>query len=280
MNDPTKKVGIGRIVRLAWLEETASLVAAGHDKRAVHDALDRLLTDQVSRGGNAPRSGREKAITVLMKTWLIVPAGLEGLRDDGLGLLGKQGPTDRIAVHWGMLLAAYPFWGAVAAHAGRLLRLQSHVGAAQMQRRIREEYGERRGVERATRYVLRSFVDWGALVESGAPGIYTAAPQHPLQDATLAAWLAEAVLRSRAAKASSPRDLLSGPRLFPFQIGFVSTQELESRAPRLELVRHGLDEELLLLRKPEAGTARQKQQRNGHDLTAARRLFPDVSGNP
>ena len=110
MRDPARMVGIGRWVRLAWLEETASLVLAGNGKDAVHDALDRMLRDQISAGGNAPRSGREKAITVLLKTWLVVPKGLEPLRDDGLNLLRATRTPDRLAIHWGMLLAAYPFW--------------------------------------------------------------------------------------------------------------------------------------------------------------------------
>ena len=248
MRDPAHKVGIGPLVRLAWLEETASLVSAGNDKTAVHDALDRLLTDQISLGGNAPRSGREKAITVLMKTWLLVPDGLEPLCDDGLHLLNQVGGGERAAVHWGMVLAAYPFWGAVAARTGRLLRLEGHVGASQVQRRIREEYGERPGVERAAHYVLRSFVDWGVLVETVRQGVYSSAGPLAIRHPKLIAWLAEAVLRSRAARAATPRALLAGPRLFPCRPGFPSGEALVSHSTRLDFVRHGLDDELVMLR--------------------------------
>ena len=248
MRDPAQKVGIGRLVRLAWLEETASLISAGNDKAAVHDALDRLLTDQISLGGNAPRSGREKAITVLMKTWLLVPDGLEPLRDDGLHLLNKAGGGERVAVHWGMLLAAYPFWGAVAARTGRLLRLQGHAGASQVQRRIQEEYGERPSVERAARYVLRSFVDWGVLVETGTKGAYASTRPLSIRNPNLVAWLAEAVIRSRSAGAASPGALLRGPRLFPFRPPLTPGETLASHSARLDFVRHGLDEELVMLR--------------------------------
>lgn len=248
MRDPAQKVGIGRLVRLAWLEETASLVLAGNGKSQIHDALDRLLTGQISVGGNAPRSGREKAITVLMKTWLIVPDGLEPLRDDGLRLLNQVGGGERIAVHWGMLLAAYPFWGAVAARTGRQLRLQGRAGAAQVQRRIREDYGDRPGVERAARYVLRSFVDWGVLAETGRQGVYSPVPPVGVQDPRLVAWLTEAVLRSRAARAAAPHALLEGPRLFPFRSGPASGESLAAHSTRLEFVRHSLDQELVTVR--------------------------------
>ena len=69
-----------------------------------------------------------------------------------------------------MALAAYPFWGAVAAQTGRLLRLQGTVAAAQVQRRIKEGYGERDTVSRAARRVLRSFIDWRVLTDTATKG--------------------------------------------------------------------------------------------------------------
>ena len=249
MRDPARKVGIGRWVRLAWLEETASLILAGNDKDAVEGALDRMLRPEISAGGNAPRSGRAKAITVLLKTWLLVPTGLEPLRDDGLDLMRDTHPSSRIALHWGMLLAAYPFWGAVAAHAGRQLRLERFTTAAAVQQRIREEYGDRPSVERAARYVLRSFVDWGVLRESERAGVYAAAPGHALNEPKLLAWLAEAVLRSRRIRAGAPMALLAGPRLFPFCAVFSSAEAIVAQNARLDFVRHGLDEELVMLRR-------------------------------
>ena len=72
-------------------------------------------------------------------------------------------------------MAVYPFWSSVATQVGRLLRLQGSAAAAQVQRRIREQYGERETVARRARYVLRSYLDWGVLQETGAPGVYRAA---------------------------------------------------------------------------------------------------------
>ena len=75
-----------------------------------------------------------------------------------------------------MVMAVYPFWGSVAAQVGRLLRLQGAVvtspSAATLAGTI---WGERETVFRRVHYVLRSFVDWGVLNETGKfRGIYTA----------------------------------------------------------------------------------------------------------
>ena len=272
MRDQPKKVGIGRLVRLAWLEETASLVAAGNDKDGVHDSLDQLLAGRISLGGNAPRSGREKAITVLMKTWLLVPDGLEPMRDDGLRLWSLAEPGERLAVHWGMLLAAYPFWGAVAASTGRLLRVQGQTAPAQVQQRIRAEYGERPGVARAARYVLRSFVDWGVLTEAERVGAYSPAPRITIRNRELVGWLAEAVLRSRALPAAPPRAVLTGPRLFPFLPVLLTGDDLAAQTPRLDFVRHGLDQELVMLRRDVSELRNDKSQ---HRLLFARSGDPE-----
>ncbi len=48
------------------------------------------------------------------------------------------------------------------------------VAAGQVQRRVREQYGERETVSHRVRCVLRSFVDWEVLKETSKKGIYAA----------------------------------------------------------------------------------------------------------
>jgi hypothetical protein len=111
MTRGTDQIGFSQRVRLEWLDRTANLILAGNDKAAVNDALQELLKDKVSVGGQAERGTREKIISILMKTWQNPPRELEGLRDNGNKLLVGLPPEYRIAIHWGMVLAVYPFWG-------------------------------------------------------------------------------------------------------------------------------------------------------------------------
>ena len=249
MNAPATRVGFSQRVRLEWRDKTANLVLAGNDRIAVRDDLQELLTDKVSVGGRNERGSREKTITILMKIWLNVPHGLEGLRDEGLSLLREARANHRIAVHWGMALAVYPFWGDVAAQAGRLLRLQADLTTAQVQRRIRERYGDRETVSRATRRVLRSFIDWGVLDDTESRGRYTQGECYLITDEAMIAWLAEAILRSRSASNMGARSLSDDAAIFPFHLKYMSAARLVSHAPRLDVLRHGLDDELVMLRK-------------------------------
>ncbi len=257
MTRRTDQIGFSQRVRLEWLEQTANFVLAGNDKAAVSNALQHLLKDKVSIGGQAERGNREKIITILMKVWLTVPAELESLRVDGLELLKRVPRRHHMAVHWGIVMAVYPFWSGVATQVGRLLRLQGSAAAAHVQRRVREQYGERETVSRAARRVLRSYLDWGVLQESGEKGIYSAGPSLAVEDSRLIAWLVEASLHARANGSAPMKDLLDSPSLFPFRLKPMHAESLLSASSGLDILRHGLDDDLVMLRGQGWGRTKQ-----------------------
>ncbi len=248
MNSRPNQIGFSQRVRLEWLEKTVNLVLAGNDRSAINDALQELLKDKVSIGGKAGRGNREKVITILMKVWRNVPHELEALRTDGLELLKRLSGTDRIAVHWGMVMAVYPFWAAVASYTGRFLKLQGSAAAAHVQQRMREQYGERETVSRAARRVLRSCIDWGVLSETGTKGVYHQELSVYVDDPQIAAWLIEASLHTRSSGCAPLKELAGSTSLFPFRIKQVAAENLLAGSPRLDLLRHGLDDELVMLR--------------------------------
>lgn len=249
MTRRTDQIGFSQRVRLEWLEQTANFVLGGNDKTAVSDYLQEILKNKVSVGGQAERGNREKIVTILSKVWLTVPAGLESLRGGGIELLKRVPRGDHMAVHWGMVMAVYPFWSGVATQVGRLLRLQGSAAATHVQRRVREQYGERETVSRAARRVLRSYLDWGVLRESGAKGIYIACPSLAVEDSQLIAWLVEASLHARANGSAPLKDLLDSPSLFPFRLKPMHAESLRAASSKLEILRHGLTDDLVMLRK-------------------------------
>lgn len=250
MNGRVNQIGFSQRVRLEWLEQTANLVLAGNSQDDVNEVLQDLLKDKVSVGGQAVRGNREKIITILSKVWLNTPPELKRVRLGGLDLLKRLPRSDHIVVHWGMVMAVYPFWGGVATQVGRLLRLQGSAAAAQVQRRVREQYGERETVSRAARRVLRSYVDWGVLSETNVKGVYGAGRSMSIDDIPLIAWLIEASLYSRSNGSAPLKDLMDSPSLFPFLIKPVHAEGLLTASANLDILRHGLDEDLVMLQRP------------------------------
>ena len=240
-----EQIGFSQRIRLEWLEYTANLLLAGNPRDEIVATLSDRLREKLSVGNEPARGTRDKAITILTKVWVTVPREHRTLRDEGLDLLRRLPASDRMLVHWCMCMVAYPFFGTVADATGRLLQLQETAGAAQVQRRLRERFGERETVARAVRRILRAFIDWGALLESEGKGLYCIAPKRAVADLPLSIWAISAMLAVNNAKPRSTALLLRGPHLFPFDVVLPSTMDLEAHGA-FEVARHGLDQEVLI----------------------------------
>ena len=251
------RIGFSQRIQLDWLEYTANLALAGSPRDEIVAALGERLKDKLSIGSEPEWGSRNKAITILTKVWVTVPMDLQSLRNEGLEHLRDRGPNDRMLVHWCMCMAVYPFFGTVADAVGRLLRLQGTAGAAQVQRRLRERFGERETVARAAQRILRACIDWGVLRETEQRGLYRGAAKRPINDVPLALWAIKAVLFATGDSPRPASTLLRGPHLFPFAMALPSLGELEA-CEALDIFRHGLDQEVLFrLVTSDIGTPKQ-----------------------
>lgn len=227
-------------IRLAWMEHAARLAREESTPAEVLEALLQHVGLDLDGKVRGKRGSREKAATILMRTWVTPPRDLEFLRTECLELLEETSDSEiQVAIHWAMLGAVYPFWLAVAGSTGRLFRLQKTVSAAQIRRRLTETYGDRELVARATRTVLRSYVDWGVLDGSGTKGIYSANPTIKLEDPRFVAPLFEALLCANPDSDMSSHDLLNHPALFAFRLDQMCPQGIADAYSHLEVYETG-----------------------------------------
>ena len=240
------QIGFSQRIRLEWLEKTARFFLAGNTREEIEKELRDFLEDKLSVGSNPERGAREKAITILLKIWVSVPESLAGFHKEGLEFLRKLPPEDHLAIHWGMTMAVYPFFASVADQVGRLLRLQESFTLSQIQRRIREQLGERETVARAARRILSSFVDWEVLKRSAKRGNYAGTSPRLVTHRKLATWLIESVLLSSNSASGSLKSIAQAPSLFPFKLDSVNANDLKGNK-RLESYRQGLDEDIVML---------------------------------
>jgi hypothetical protein len=220
-------------VRYRWIEKSAQLFLAGLPARAATVELRSLLEND-PREKHLAAASRKRAVSILRRTWIAPPPPVRSLRDTAASLLRNLPRSDHLVIHWGMLMAAYPFWADVAASAGRLLSMQERLTARQLKRRLVEQYGDREIVLRATRTVLRTFVDWGTLKEV-RPGIYERIPPIPVRHETTLPWLAEIVMLARGVSEMPLSAFLSAPELFPFKIERDVVNRHSESPSRLEL---------------------------------------------
>lgn len=236
----TATIGFDRRLRQEWLDAIASKRSTGATVPELRKFGHKLLQ------ADCPADdARGKTLTVLFHLWVDVPAKAVALRDAACKLLADLEPRQRIALHWGLGLATYPFFRDTADATGRLLALQDSVSLAQIQRRIAERWGQRSTTQRAAQRIVRSWIDWGVLRESKQRGTYVAGRSIEVANA-LASWTVEAVLVGADAESQAVAQVRKAPQLFPFDLK-VSAHELR-RAPRLAVHRQGLNEEVVMLR--------------------------------
>jgi len=225
-------IGFSQPIKQAWLDFTVQRKLEGKSHTEIRAALNDFLSDQVSVGSTSRNSNRQKVISILSKIWLKVPQPIKSFRDEGLALF-KRLPEDRhVAVHWGMVMAVYPFFATAAENVGRLLRLQQYVSAAQLQKRLREKMGERDTVSAAARKLMRCWVQWEVLKDTGRRGIYAATGTHTISDAQLSSWLLESALIASKGQSAVLDNLVNyTPTLFPFSLSsryFIPGERLET----------------------------------------------------
>lgn len=241
-------IGIKQTIRFEWIQKTANLLMAGLDAKTIRQEMHEFLAERKGNGTEGGRSDKTRTFVVnnLMKIWISPDTELTPFRDASLAFL-RGNPSMALAVHWGMVSAAYPFWFNVARQTGRLLALQDQVTQMQIINRIKEQYGDRQTVSRYAQFVIRSFVAWGVLKDSKANGCYEKAPQISIGEPTLVILMFESALLATS-EGKGPLGLLqNNPANFPFKLPVLTGDFVAQRSERIDVARYGLDDELLKL---------------------------------
>lgn len=226
-----ERIGFDRLIRLRWLDQAALLAGELRDGDALHGALLQHLVLDLSG-----KDARRKTANVLTRVWWRTPAQHEALRDEALALFPHCHPDDRLFLHWGMVLVAYPLFGQVAGAAGRLLRLQGSLRLAQLNSRIAAQWGHRSTLDYAVPRIVYSMLDWQALIATDQPGVYQTSQPVTATDPSLLRWLLEAAMTAYG-NDRPLSDLLRAAELFPFALESGASQVTQS--PRLQVYQQG-----------------------------------------
>lgn len=226
-----KPVGFDQKIKLHYLDYIAR-EASSMDRKSMYEKLDEFLSADV-RGAMA----KKHVITMLMKIWYLVPDEVKVLRQSALDLLPSLSSRERLVLHWGMTLHAYPFFKDVVNELGNLFGLQNEVPRQQIGRKVKSLYGDRRRVEVATTAVLLSIKSWG-LIEGSKNNIYTMPEKYEISNTALKLWLAEVVLRVSDYQYMPLEMIPAAQVVFPFQFK-INIREFEQS--NFIINRQGLD---------------------------------------
>ena len=104
----SSRIGIDRRLNLEWLDAVAARVAAGDDESSIRAHLFEALRGEV-RGSRKRGTALHKTVGVLVGAWVLLPEELLSFRDRAIDLLPSLSPSERLAMHWAVLMASYRF---------------------------------------------------------------------------------------------------------------------------------------------------------------------------
>lgn len=230
-----KNIGFRRNIFRSWLDAAAMVALETDDPVQLRAQLDPVVAARI--GG---KESQRMALDILVKVWGISRDTNLPLRQEALKLWRTSASADdQLWLHYGMILAQYPFFRLSVATIGRMSQYTDTITSKDLKSRLSAELGQLGGLDRAIERVIFSLRDWGILAP--ATKQYTYSPRRQAfrtEKKELQLWLLSAALLAHPAEELPFSELVRLPELFPFCLT-VGVQDVRGSA-RFEVNRQGM----------------------------------------
>ncbi len=235
-----KNVGFLQYIKKDWLDATMAFYQNGQNIDEIKASLDTLIKYDVPKNEE-----RRKTIDVLTRIWIRIPSKLDSLRLDALNFYDDLDPNERIILHWGMLLLAYPFFRDIVFSIGSLLKIQNNFTSTQLRNRLVSNWGHRTTIIRAMDRIIQSLKNWNILIiddKSLKPN-----SKMIIKNESLCLWFLECVFRTENSDSMLFEKLISSQTMFPFELK-IPVYKIK-QAKNFEFQIHGMNIEMISLKK-------------------------------
>lgn len=212
-NSFSKNIGFRRNIFLPWLDAVAALCVETDDVAEIRARLDPMVAVQIESAEN-----RRMALDILVNIWVKSAKDAPNLHAEAVEFFAHaEATTDRLWLHYGMTMLAYPFFRLGVAAIGQISRNQDTLTAHDITQRLTAELGTLGSLGKATERILFSLRNWGILTETEARNVY--APRRRAFAAStrqLEQWLLATAITVHPGEEMTFPDLMRLPELFPF----------------------------------------------------------------
>ncbi|MCC5856374.1 MAG: hypothetical protein JJU10_11955 [Idiomarina sp.] len=220
-------IGFNRHLEMTWLTQTAAWAASGLTGAELKRHIDSLLAPAFTS-----KVAMDKTRNLLFGIWDPQSKSVPLRFQQQACQLLLNHSEHSLVLHWGLLMAKYPFFYFVAAQLGRIARHDGVFLYSQLEQRVTEEFGDTSTIKRSMQFVVRTLVNL-EILSNPKTGMYQLRKPITLTAPDLIAWLAEAVIRANDEKSRSLDRMNNEPALFPFDVAF--TEEVLSSTAILDL---------------------------------------------
>lgn len=204
-----KIVGMSRSIKLDWLNKTVELILDGKDEIQIRDELNEYLSFEIN-SLIVLRKTRE----ILMNIWVRTSNEFSDLKQLALEAY-KDEKSNKLALHWSMMLVAYPVFSDVCAFIGKVTRIQDTFTTTWLKEKLYEMWGERSTLYHSSEKIIQTLKLIGA-IENVKLGVYRINKYHLFDVKTIQVLLL-AIIKLKEKAYYEIAELSSVPQAFPFE---------------------------------------------------------------
>ena len=214
-----KMVGLSRNIKLQWLNKVVELEQEDLTTEERKEQLNEYLSFEIG-SPTVLRKTRE----ILMNIWEYENDYSAKLREEGLSLIAKY-PENRVAIHWCMLLAAYPVFVDLCKMIGKMSEFTDEITLKQIKEKIFDEWGERSTLFHSIDKIISTLKDLGVL-SCDKPGRYHISKQE-VNNQAVVSFMIYAIMLIDDAGYYTFQELKELVYLFPFEYQLSKEQLME-----------------------------------------------------
>ena len=204
-----KMIGLSRNLKSQWLDKTVELCVSGLTELEIKEQLNEYLSFEIESPTNL-RKTRE----ILMNIWVYDNEYSDRLREEALRLI-RQDEDSATAMHWCMMLSAYPVFIDLCKLIGKMAEFQDEITLAQIKQKLYDEWGERSTLYHSIDKLVATLKQMNVLV-CDKPGKYRI-QKHKVNNSQVVTFLIYTLMCIDDSGYYTFLDLNASALLFPFE---------------------------------------------------------------
>jgi len=212
-----ERVIFTRSISLDLLNEVYEEYIAGLTKLESKTKLEEIIGQSITDKYNV-----KKTRAILQNLWF---NDTNWFHNEAVAVARYLTRTDRLPVHWAILMVNYPIFTDLCIVLGQLFELKDSVSAAQIKEEIFNKWGARSTLDSSLSRNLKSLRDMGALKRAERHTSY-AKITHKVSDPKVVACLFAAVMLGTEQQYMTWECFMSHPAIFPFFISDVTPSDM------------------------------------------------------
>jgi hypothetical protein len=179
-----------------------------------NDPQARRLLSVALRDVVTPQEAENKTKKVLTRVWVVPPDNAQDMITWAIDRQDKF--LDRRALHYGALLAAYPFFGSIAATVTRQIRINGTADRRAIRTFARSTFGQREYIDAGASKILATMRNL-RILDGPKDGPYKIGARLEVP-ASFSAWFLHALILTRQVESARVTDLSGAAELAPLHV--------------------------------------------------------------